>query len=80
MYSQDILDLAQSMSVSPADVLMFAQSVANSMQQDKVHESKDVETVLVYAQHAVRKHRDFSNRYFSNPNAAKAFQMSVLGA
>jgi hypothetical protein len=80
MYSQDILDLAQSMGVSPADVLMFAQSVANSMQQDKMQDSKDVETVLAYAQHSVRKYRDFSNRYFSNPNAAKAFQMSVFGA
>jgi hypothetical protein len=80
MYSQEILDLAQSMNVSPADVLMFAQSVANSIKKDNMQDSKNVEAVMAYAQHAVTKHRNFSNTYFSNPNAAKAFQMSVLGA
>ena len=81
MYSQQVLKLAQSMNVSPADVLMFAQSVANSIQKDKAENAltaMPVETIQAYAIDANKKFQSFQTRYMTNPQARKNFQQSVL--
>lgn len=87
MYQCEILALAQSMGVHPADVLMFAQSVANSIEQDGIADfftSADVaaqgETAVVYAQHACKKFASFQTTYMVNSQAREAFQLSVMGA
>ena len=84
-YSQDILDLATSMNVHPADVLMFAQSVANSIKQDSMvntfidsDENTRTELSLAYAQHATKKFQSFTNTYLVNETARGLFQSAVF--
>lgn len=79
--TKEILDLAESMNVSPADVLMFAQSIANSIQKDKAEkalEAMPVETVQAYAIDANKKFQSFQTAYMTNQQARQNFQQSVL--
>ncbi len=83
-YSQDVINLAASMGVHPADVLMFAQSVANSISQDNMvdsfidsDESTRTELSLAYAQHATKKFQSFTNTYLVNEVARSYFQSAV---
>lgn len=81
MYSQEILKLAQSMNVSPSDVLMFAQSIANSIQKDKAQKAlaeMPIETIQAYAIDTNKKFISFQSAYMTNPQARKNFQQSVL--
>lgn len=83
-HSQDVINLAASMGVHPADVLMFAQSVANSLKQDNMidvfigaDENTRTELSLAYTQHATKKFQSFTNTYLVNEVARSYFQSSV---
>ena len=67
---QMIEDLAAQMGVSAADVRCLAQSVANSIEQDKaagayvaMDEEMQAEFALAYVPHAVRKFEQFRVAY-----------------
>ncbi len=84
MTNNQAADLAKSMNVSEADLMCFARSVANSIEQDKAAdgfvactEQEQVEIAQAYAAHAVKKVESFTAAYLTNPEAKKAFQDSI---
>jgi hypothetical protein len=79
-----INELAKEMNVTSSDVLCLAQSVANSLQEDKAVETflaADIETrremVEAYVIHAVKKFEKFQNKYLTNPEARRAFCLKI---
>lgn len=74
-----IQKLAKEMNVSPADVVCFAQSVANSMLNDKLTQehAKKVGLVTAYASHAIRKFQQFQLKVLTNPDAKKALMQKI---
>ena len=82
---QQAQDLAVSMGVSVADVMMLAQSAANSMKKDKADKaffaadsSLQTELAMVYAEHAVKKFTKFHNAYLTKPQLKQNVDESVL--
>ena len=73
-------DLAKSMSVSESDVISLAQSVANSMIKDglSADHANNSEVIEAYVIHANKKMQSFVNKYLSNDDAKKGFQLSIL--
>jgi hypothetical protein len=85
MNEQEIKALAESMGVSVADFMCLAQSVANSIQQDKASAAfmalpaDDREDMAAsYVVHAVKKIDQFTSTYLTNAEARRAFQSNVL--
>lgn len=77
--------LAESMGVSVADLMCFAESVAVGINQDgakdaflSMTDSDKTETSIAYAAHAVRKMDQFTTTYMTNPEARELFQANVL--
>ena len=71
--------IAKEMNVSPTDVVCFAQSVANSMLDDKLTQehAKNVGLVTAYAGHAIRKFQQFQLKVLTNPDAKKALMQKI---
>ena len=83
--AQSVIDLALSMNVSPADVVMLAQSINNSIEQDKAtqafidsSEDERADFTSAYLKVAVRKFESFQSKYQTDSNAAKTFNLTVL--
>ena len=84
MTTQRIKDLAEEMNVSEADVLMFAQSMANGIERDKAarafmdgNTQTQAELVNAYAADSVKKIISFHSKILTNPEANKVFCLSV---
>lgn len=82
---QQAQELAQAMGVSAHDVLAMAQSMANSIKQDKAADAflaagDDDRRAFTeaYASHAVKKLESFHSVYMSRPEAREVFQRKVL--
>ncbi len=72
--------LAEETGMSEADIMCMAQSVANSIKQDKAEDAfvnapaqQQAEMTEAYAAHAQRKFDQFYTRYLTNAEARKAF-------
>lgn len=82
-----IKQLADDMDVSVTDLMCLANSVANSLQQDKVtieqveglSENDKVDLVRAYACHAQRKIQQFHSAYLTNGNVKLTIRNSVYG-
>mgnify|MGYP003661555685 CR=1 FL=1 len=82
----DIESLAYKMDVEPREVEMFAQSICNSIQQDKADsfftneasENEQKEMTVAYAQHAVKKLQEFQTSYMTNKNMRSLFNDMVF--
>lgn len=86
-YSEAVENLAAQMGVHPADVLMLAQSVANSIEKDKadaafIAASDEARGMIAgaYVPHAVRKFDQFVSTYLTRNGAQEAFAKAVLHA
>ena len=78
--------LANSMSVSEADVMCLANSVANSLEQDDaanaflaLDESTRTKLAVAYVPHAARKIEQFASTYLTVREGREALQHTVLG-
>lgn len=82
----NIESLAYKMDVEPREVEMFAQSICNSIQQDKADsfftkeasEDEQKEIAVAYAQHAVKKLQEFQTSYMTNQNMRSLFNDMVF--
>ena len=81
--SQQVENLSSQMGINKADVLAFAQSIANSLNNDGISAEKFQQhandLMPAYAAFAVKKQRAFFETYQTNDQARAAFQMKVLG-
>lgn len=85
MTKSEIKNFADEMGVSVTDLMSFAQSVANSIEQDKavdafINASDEDSTKMTqaYAAHAVKKSDQFTTKYLTNPEARSTFQTKVF--
>jgi hypothetical protein len=77
--------LAEEMGVEAVEVKAFAESIANSIKQDKVDlffvnnasEEEKKEITIAYAQHAVRKIQEFHTAYMTNDGVRGLFRDMV---
>jgi|GEM_PF-1990709 len=83
--NDQIQQLAAQMGVSSTDVLSFAQSIALSIEQDKVTDAlfatnadDQTEILQAYAVHTAKKSQQFVTTYMTNPEARRAFQLRAL--
>jgi hypothetical protein len=82
----DIESLAYKIDVEPREVEMFARSICNSIQQDKADsfftneasEDERNEMTAAYAQHAVKKLKEFQTSYMTNQNMRSLFNDMVF--
>ena len=74
--------LAEGTEINPADILSFAQSIANSLVKDGVKSEQfkkhSSDLLPAYADAAVKKFNSFHTIYLTNQEARKAFQYKVL--
>ncbi len=80
----NILVLAKQFGVSESALKGFAQSIINDMQKDGIvdaflvmDEETRIETLEAYGLAAIKKMQMFTNKYFSDPEAAKTFRATV---
>jgi hypothetical protein len=85
MTTKRIQDLAKEMGVSEADVLMFAQSIANGLERDGVDQiyldtTDSIRTDLLegYAADSVIKFNNFQAKLMTNKEAKETFCLDVL--
>ena len=83
-HTQEQIDLAESLGVSIHDLMMFVNSMVNSIEQDKMAEhfingSDDFQSELVkaYAPVVVKKFNQFLITYMTVPEAKFNFELSV---
>ena len=81
----NITQLAQSMNVSETDLMCLAQSVANSIEQDKaanafvnMSEEDQVKMTETYVVYANNKMQEFVTIYQLNNSARSAFQQKIF--
>jgi len=74
-----VQSLSRDMGVSEADLICFAQSVANSMKKDKLTQkhAEQVGIVTAYASHAIRKFQQFQTKILTSEEAKKAFMEKI---
>jgi hypothetical protein len=85
MNESEINLLAESLGVTPADLLCMAQSVANSIDKDgakkaflEMNDYDKTETATAYVANSVRKFNQFTSTYLTNQQSRQAFQSNVL--
>ncbi len=76
--------LAEQFGVSETNLKSFAQAVIESMKADSVddaylamNEEQRAELVQAYSMAAIKKMQTFTNKYFSDPQAADQFRRTV---
>ena len=79
-------NLADQMGVSLNDLMSFAQSIANSIEQHgadghfiELSEPDQIKITEAYAVHAVKKMNKFVGIYTTNPEARDAFITNIYG-
>lgn len=81
--SAAVIELAQQLGCSPADVLCLARGAANDMKKDGVADfflanpDSRVELAQAYVQPQVRKFDQFHTIYHGNSEATNVFRMRV---
>ena len=85
MSKLSIKELAASMDVSEVDVLMFAQSIANGIEKDKIDfvyldATENIKTSIIeaYAAEAVIKFNNFQATLMTNKGAKDLFILDVF--
>ena len=85
MNTELIKQLANNMGISEVDLLCFARSVANSIEQDNcveslkvLNETDRIHVVEAYVVHANRKMQQFATRYQGCPEARDLFRRQVF--
>lgn len=85
MSQMSIKELAESMNVSEADVLMFAQSIANGIEKDGIDriyleatENSKIDLVEGYAASSVVKFNNFQATLMTNKEAKDLFVLDVF--
>lgn len=81
----NVSELAKSMNVTESDVLTLAQSVVNSLVQDKAQqefinasEEQGMEITEAYLIHANKKMQQFTTKYNTNPEAREIFIENIF--
>ena len=70
---------AKNIKMSEGDIKCFCQGIINSMKKDGLTlKDLTVDALQAYAIHEVKKMQSFTNTYFSNPKARKAFQRYAM--